>query len=55
MSKLRDALKGGNDYARNRSNSRDTDTRAHAFQDGAHWVEQVLIPAISEGNAELEP
>jgi hypothetical protein len=51
-SKLRDALKRGNDHARN---THDPDTRAHAFQDGAHWVQQVLIPAITEGNAELEP
>ena len=55
MSKLQDALKRGNDQARNRSSTQDADTRAHAFQDGAHWVQQVLIPAIREGNAELEP
>ena len=55
MSKLQDALKRGNDQARNRSNTQDADPRAHAFQDGAHWVQQVLIPAITEGNAELEP
>ena len=55
MSKLQDAIKRGNDQARNRSSTQDADTRAHAFQDGAHWVQQVLIPAISEGNAELEP
>jgi hypothetical protein len=54
MSKLQDALRGGNDQARNRSNTDDADTRAHAVQDGAHWVQQVLIPAITEGNAELE-
>jgi len=55
MSKLQDAIKRGNDQARNRSSTQDADPRAHAFQDGAHWVQQVLIPAIREGNAELEP
>jgi hypothetical protein len=51
MPKLKEALKRGSERARNRSNTDDS----HAFQEGADWVRQVLIPAITEGNAELEP
>ena len=51
MPKLQEALKRGSERARNRSNTDDS----HAFQEGADWVRQVLIPAITEGNAELEP
>ena len=55
MSKLQDAFKRGkNDQPHNRSNIVDADTPAHAFQDGVHWVRRVLIPAITEGNTELE-
>jgi hypothetical protein len=55
LSKLRNALKRGGCEARNPSPSDDPDALARAFQDGAEWVRQVLIPAITEGNAELQP
>jgi hypothetical protein len=51
MSKLRDALRRGSDRARNRSDTDDD----RAFREGAGWVQQILIPAIDEANAELEP
>ena len=53
--KLQDALKRGGYQARNHPKTEDADTSAHAFQDGAEWVRQVLVPAITEGNAELQP
>jgi hypothetical protein len=51
LSELLNAFKRGGDYARKTD---PIERVAHTFQDGADWVRQVLIPAISEGNAELE-
>ena len=55
MSELRNALKRGGYEAPNPSGSEDPHSSAGAFQDGAEWVRQVLVPAITEGNAELQP
>ncbi|MEH2571890.1 hypothetical protein V1272_001225 [Bradyrhizobium sp. AZCC 1708] len=53
MSAARDAFTRGRSHFR--GPARPGVGPASAFQNGAAWVAHVLVPAIQQGNAELEP
>jgi hypothetical protein len=52
---LRDAFMNGCERASERSKAADgPKADPSTFRDGAEWVRQVLVPAIEQGNAELQ-
>jgi hypothetical protein len=53
VSAVRDAFTRGWSHSRGPASPRAGP--ASAFQNGAAWVAQVLVPAIEQANAELEP